>query len=113
MPSSGATVKLNDLSKLEKKLSGQIQEVSTFLDGKFDRLIGLFNSTGETSSRVDARREHRDSTDTACVRSALMDGYVSLVDLVIKTNIIYYLCNLVSRSVMQLVYCLIMEMKGL
>ena len=52
MPSSVATARLNDLSELEKKLSGQIQELSTFLGGKFDCLIGLFNLMGETSSRV-------------------------------------------------------------
>ena len=34
-PSSRATAKLNDLSKLEEKLSGQIQERFSSLDGKW------------------------------------------------------------------------------
>ena len=54
-----------------------------------------------------------DHVETAGVRIALMDDDISFVDLVIKTNMIYYPCNLVSRSIMQLVYCLIIELKGL
>ena len=53
-PSSQATAKLNDLSKLEEKLSRQFQERFLALDGKFDRRFGLFYSTRETSEWITA-----------------------------------------------------------
>ena len=49
-PSSRATAKPNDLSKLEEKLSGQVQECFLASDGEFGPLFGLLNSTRETSS---------------------------------------------------------------
>lgn len=88
-PSSRATAKLNDLSKLEEKLSGQIEERFTSLDGKFERLFGLISSAKGTdlrqasNARVDnstsgACRPRKDSTDTTGGRSVLMDSENSL-----------------------------------
>ena len=83
-PSSRATAKLNDLSMLEEKLSGQIQERFTSLDSKFERLFGMINSATDNNSRVDnstsdACRPQRDSTDTADKRSVMI-GYDNSLD---------------------------------
>ena len=42
---SRVTAKLDDLSRLEGKLSGQIEDRFSSLDGKFDRLFGLISSS--------------------------------------------------------------------
>ena len=79
-PSSRATAKLNDLSKLEEKLSGQSQDRFSSLDSKFDRLFGLISSKDSRveNSTSGACRPRRDSTDTSGGRSALIDSENSL-----------------------------------
>lgn len=73
---SRATAKLTDLSRLEEKLSGQIENRFSSLDGKFERLFGLLSASDGTDMRepskenVDngtsgVRRPQRERTDTS------------------------------------------------
>lgn len=80
---SRATAKLTDLSRLEEKLSGQIENRFSSLDGKFERLFGLLSASDGADMRepskenVDngtsgVRRPQRERTDTSGGRAALI-----------------------------------------
>ena len=63
---SRVTAKLDDLSRLEGKLSGQIEDRFSSLDGKFDRLFGLISSSKGTDMRETSESRVDNSTSGAC-----------------------------------------------
>ena len=82
---SRVTAKLDDLSRLEGKLSGQIEDRFSSLDGKFDRLFGLISSSKGTDMRETSEFRVDNSTSGACrpqkESTAISGGRPALISL--------------------------------